>query len=59
MSAIDKVIKKCPYRNTKMKGKDRTNRYAICELHCLPCSGVVESGRCEALIEYARKELGQ
>lgn len=59
MSKVDKIIKKCPYRNKSMKGKERTDRYVICELQQLPCSGVVESGRCEALIEYARKELGQ
>ena len=59
MSKLDKIVKKCPYRNTNMKGKDRTNRCVICELHQLPCQGVIESGRCEAMINYAKEVLGQ
>ena len=52
---IYREIKKCPYRHKGMVGKDRTEKYVICKLYCIPCLAVVEKGKCDALKELFKE----
>ena len=48
---INKAIKKCKWRDTKMG-----EVFAICRGMCTPCLRVIDSGKCDTLIELFKKE---
>lgn len=48
---IDKAIKNCYWRNTTYVGKTGDEAYAICRGMLTPCLRVIETGKCDTLIE--------
>ena len=56
---IKSAISNCYWRDDGFKGKDRSDRYVICKGYCEPYLKVIDSGRCDTLIELFKAESEQ
>ena len=53
---IKQAIKNCKWNDNIFNGSNRDDREVICRGMCLPCLKVIDSGKCDTLIELFRKE---
>ena len=53
---IKSAIKNCKWNDNVFNGYNRDDREVICRGYCLPCLKVIDSGKCDTLIELFRKE---
>lgn len=53
---IKTAIRNCYWRYDGFKGKDRSDHYVICRGYCEPCLKVIDSGKCDTLIELFKGE---